>query len=110
MQQPITPVFYTIPKIHRNPSHLPGRSIVAGISSLISAISTFVDYFIRPLVEQLPSNVKDTGHMISILESSDPLPRNCFLVTFDVGALYTNVPHEGGIQALEHFLQTCMHP
>lgn len=42
--------------------------------------------------------------MISILESLDPLPADRILVTSDVKALYTNAPHERGIQALEYFL------
>ena len=42
--------------------------------------------------------------MISIIESLDPLPENTLLVTFDVESLYTNIPHEGGIEAMEHFL------
>ena len=77
---------------------------MSAIDSLTSAISTYVDYFIRPLADQLPSFVKDTGHMISILESVHLLPADCILVTFDVEGLYTNVPHEGRIQALEYFL------
>ena len=105
VQHPRIPVFYTIPKVHKNPAHPPGRPIVSGIGSLTSNISTFVDFFIRPIAEELPSFVKDTGHLITLLESLAPLPADCILVTFDVEALYTNVPHDGGIQALEHFLQ-----
>ena len=42
--------------------------------------------------------------MIFIIESLDPLPENTLLVTFDVELLYTNIPHEGVIEAMEHFL------
>ena len=45
--------------------------------------------------------------MITILESLDPLPPDCILVTFDVESLYTNVPHDEGIQALGNVLQLC---
>ena len=103
-QHPITPVFYTLPKIHKNLEKPPGRPIVSGIDSLTAPLSSFVDFFIRPINEQLPSFVKDTGHMISIVESLEPVTGDTILVTLDVEALYTNVPHEGGIQALEHFL------
>ena len=47
--------------------------------------------------------------MISIIESLDPLPENTWLVTFDVESLYTNIPHEGGIEAMEHTSFQCMH-
>ncbi len=68
---------------------------------------TLFQKFIKTPPIHLPSFVKDTGHMISIWESLDPLTTGCILVTFDVEALYTNVPHEGGIQTLECFLQSC---
>lgn len=42
--------------------------------------------------------MKDSGHMISIVESLEPLMEDAFLVTLDVEALYTNVRNEGGIQ------------
>jgi hypothetical protein len=32
------------------------------------------------------------------------LPENCILVTFDVSSLYTNIPHEGGLQAAKEAL------
>ena len=46
----------------------PGRPIVAAIDSVTSNISKFVDYHIKPMVENLPSYVKDTSHMISLIE------------------------------------------
>ena len=42
--------------------------------------------------------------MISIIESLDPFPDNTLLVTFDVESLYTNIPQEGSIEAMERFL------
>ena len=42
--------------------------------------------------------------MISIVENLEPLSTDTMLVTLDVESLYTNVPHDGGIQALEHAL------
>uniref|UniRef100_A0A674E9P8 Reverse transcriptase domain-containing protein n=1 Tax=Salmo trutta TaxID=8032 RepID=A0A674E9P8_SALTR len=67
-------------------------------------LPSFVKDTSSMISEQLPSFVKDTSSMISIIESLDPLPENTLLVTFDVESLYTNIPHEGGIEAMEHFL------
>ena len=50
-------VFYTQPKIHKNLTKPPGRPIVSGIESLTANISTFVDFFLRPIVEKIPSYV-----------------------------------------------------
>ncbi|CDR01385.1 unnamed protein product [Oncorhynchus mykiss] len=104
IQHPKIATFYTLPKLHKNVTQPPGRTIVAGIDAVTAPLSTFVDFFIRPLAEQLPSFVKDTSSMISIIESLDPLPENTLLVAFDVESLYTNIPHEGGIEAMGHFL------
>lgn len=57
------------------------------------------------MVENLPSYVKDTSHMISLIEGLGRLPEGTLLATFDVESLYTNIPHTGGLQVLQHFLQ-----
>ncbi len=41
--------------------------------------------------------------MIKFLKTID-LPNEILFVTFDVESLYTNIPHEGGIEAMEFFL------
>ncbi len=43
--------------------------------------------------------------MLSIIDSLNPLPEeDLILATFDVSALYTSIPHDGGVEAMEHFL------
>ncbi len=39
-----------------------------------------------------------------ILKTID-LPDEILFVTFDVESLYTNIPHEGGVEAMEFFLR-----
>lgn len=105
VDNPVIPTFYTLPKIHKNLQKPPGRPIVAGIGSLTASMSTFVDHFIRPLAEAAPSFIKDTGHLLSVIDTVNPLPADeIILVTFDVNALYTSIPHDEGLEALEHFL------
>lgn len=78
---------------------------MSGIGSLTSSISQYVDFHIRPLAEQAPSYIKDTDHMLSIADSLNPLPEDeLILATFDVSSLYTSIPHDGGVMAMEHFL------
>lgn len=102
---PTKPVIYTLPKIHKNLEQPPGRPIISGIGSLTEKISTFVDYFLKPHVATLPSYVKDTIDMINILKSIDFSVKNMLLVTLDVESLYTNIPHEGGIEAVDFYLR-----
>ena len=66
-------------------------------------MSHFVDYFLQPLVHELPSFVKDTKDFLNKRFTLFNLPANILLVTLDVSSLYTNIPHNEGINACEHF-------
>nr|XP_055053666.1 uncharacterized protein LOC129438772 isoform X1 [Misgurnus anguillicaudatus] len=102
---PVTPVLYTLPKIHKSYKDIPmGRPIVAAIGSLTENISAFVDYFLQPLVINLPSYVKDSMDFLKLLKSIELTDEPCLLVTMDIESLYTNVPFEGGLRASEFFL------
>ncbi|CAH3182916.1 unnamed protein product [Porites lobata] len=62
---------------------------------LTERISEFANY--HPLVQLLPSYVKDTTHFLNILKEIDVLPTNAILVTLIVSSLYTNIPTNEGI-------------
>ena len=96
--------FYILPKIHK-PGN-PGRPIVSSNSHPTERISQFVDYHLQPLVHKLPSFVKDTNDFLNKLLAIGNLPSNSLLVTLDVSSLYTNIPHNEGINACDHFLRT----
>ena len=72
-------------------------------------LSHFVDYHLQPLVHKLPSFVKDTNDFLNKLLIIGNLPANSLLVTLDVSSLYTNIPHNEGIKACDHFLRTSSH-
>ena len=101
---PKTGRFYILPKIHKQGN--PGRPIISSNSHPTERISEFVDYHLKPLVQNLPSYIKDTTHFLLQLEKLAPLPENALLVTLDVSSLYTNIPHNEGIEACRHFLNT----
>ena len=86
--------FYILPKIH-NPGD-PGRPIVSSNSHPTEHISHF-DYHLQPLVHKLPSFVKDTNDFLNKLLTIGNLSANSLLVTVDVSSLYTNIPHDEGI-------------
>jgi hypothetical protein len=62
-------------------------------------ISEFVDFHLRPHVEALPSHLKDITEYLQKMESMNPLPSGTILVSMDVTSLYTNIPHNDGIEA-----------
>ena len=89
--------FYILPKIYKRGN--PGRPIISCNGHPTERISEFVDYHLKPLVQTLPSFIKDTTHFL--LQKD-----NAILVTLDVSSLYTNIPRSEGIDACRYFLNT----
>lgn len=102
-EKPQIPCFYMLPKVHKNLRHPEGRPIISGNGSLTEPCSQFVDYFIKPLVRDLPSFIEDTTDVLCKLREITDVS-NCYMVTFDVASLYTNIDHQGGLVALQHYL------
>ena len=96
-----TPLFYGLPKVHK--PNIPLRPIVSACDSPTDQLSNYVTHFIQPLVEILPSYIRDSKHFLQLLESLPPLPENAILVTADVTSLYTNIPHDEGIESVLHY-------
>lgn len=102
---PVTPVIYTLPKVHKSQTvPLVGRPIVSSIGSLTSNISMFVDHCLKPWVTSLPSYTRDSMDFINRLKMTKLPNADCLLVTLDIASLYTNIPHSGGLEAVEFFL------
>uniref|UniRef100_A0A8C5LZK0 Reverse transcriptase n=1 Tax=Leptobrachium leishanense TaxID=445787 RepID=A0A8C5LZK0_9ANUR len=100
---PRIPVFYYLPKVHKNKEQPPGRPIVLGIDSISCRISEYVDHLLQPLVQKTPAYLKDT---ITILQLIRDLKweSDYILATCDVNSLYTIIPHKAGCDAVQHFL------
>ena len=96
--------FYLLPKIHK--ANNPGRPIVSANGTPTEKISEFVDFHLRPHVENLPSYIKDTTHYLKEMESMNPPPPDTILVSMDVTSLYTNIPHDDGIEACKEVWDT----
>lgn len=104
-KHPVCPVLYGLPKIHKSLVDPPLRPIVSGNGSLTEPLSQFVDFFIKKLVPSLPSFLGDTTDLLNVINGFN-VEATTILVTMDVQSLYTNIPHEGGLQALSHYLNT----
>ncbi|XP_073439027.1 uncharacterized protein [Dendrobates tinctorius] len=98
---PITPVFYVLPKIHKRLEKPPGRPIVSSTNSILSPPAMFLEKILTPLVKTTKSYLKDTNEFISLIKSLGSLPSSSFLVTWDVNSLYTSITHEKGLRAIE---------
>ena len=104
IDHPITPVFYCLPKVHKDPVHPKGRPIVAAIGSLTENISSFVDFFLQPIVNSLPSFTQDSTDLLKTLKSVQDPTTVTYMACLDVESLYTSVPHTGALETLTLFL------
>ena len=99
VDQPKAGRFYLLPKIHKAGN--PGRPIVSANGYPTEKISEFVDLHLQPHVQNLPSYLQDTTDFLRKQDALGPLHPDTLLVSMDVTSLYTNIPHQDGIQACE---------
>ena len=67
-------------------------------------MSAFVDRELQPLLANIHSYIIDTTDFLNKLSRFDNLPDNTILVTLDVTALYSGIPHNDGIGACKKYL------
>uniref|UniRef100_A0A8C5QHV8 Uncharacterized protein n=1 Tax=Leptobrachium leishanense TaxID=445787 RepID=A0A8C5QHV8_9ANUR len=91
INHPRIPVFYHLPKIHKNCQHPPGRPIVSGIDSISCRVSEHIDHLLQPLVQTTPAYLKDTISVLKLLKEIKWEP-NFVFATCDVNSLYTIIP------------------
>ncbi|XP_062619790.1 uncharacterized protein LOC134281322 [Saccostrea cucullata] len=103
-----TPIFYMLPKIHKAGN--PGRPIVSAVGGPTEKLSATVDFFPKPLAQNVNSYIKDTNDFLLKLQNLKKVPRNSILVTADVSSLYTSIPHRNGILACKKTLDTRENP
>ena len=60
-----------------------------------------MDCLMKPIVK---SYVKDSTDFINKIESNATLPVGTIIRTLDVSSLYTNIPHEEGIESIKNQL------
>ena len=90
--------FYLLPKIHND--NIPGRPVVSACSCPSQNIATYLSTILRPVVEGLPSFVKDTTDALNVFGNftfNEGIP---VLFTMDVRSLYTSIPNNEGLTAL----------
>ena len=96
--------FYTLPKTHKKVTPIPTRPIVSGCSGPNENISRFISYILNPIVKRVKSYVKDSKHLVNIIESTTIQPSS-LLVTMDVGSLYTNIPQDEGVEVALSYME-----
>lgn len=100
---PVTPIYYHLPKVHKYTTNTPGRPIIAGIGSLTSPLSEYIEFFLQKYVVELDSYLKDSATLILLLKPITWQP-DYWWASLDVTALYSNIKHEHGISAVKTYL------
>ena len=81
----------------------PGRPIVSCSGGPTEKNSQLLDHFIGPLVPPSRSYTRDSTHLINILSDFIMQP-GMLLCTLHITSLYTNIPHNEGIQTIKEML------
>jgi hypothetical protein len=93
---------YLLPKIHK-PNN-PGRPVVSNSNCPTEIISRYLDNILAPIVQTLPTYIKDTTHALNIFNQYHFTGQQRHIFSMDVKALYTSIPINDGLIALRHFL------
>ena len=113
--------FYGLPKIHKSksiineikeqksdiiclerPDDLSFRPIVAGPNCPTHRLSHIVDRILQPFLTLIPSYIKNSVDVLNKLPNT--IEESTILITIDVEALYSNITHDLGLNALEFWL------
>ena len=89
------------------PESLKARPIVSSTNPPTKNLSILLSLLLNPLVPTLQSYVKDDWDFLR------KIPRvvhhNCRLYTVDIVSLYTSIPHDLGIKAIEYYINKHRH-
>ena len=96
---PRTPRLYFLPKVHKK--EIPGRPVVSSIDCPTAKISKFIDHHLQPIVQKIPSYIKDTTDFLNKINNIVNVHDQSIFVSLDVKSLYTNIPNSEGIAAVK---------
>lgn len=119
--------FYVLPKIHKSPTlirycqnntqeylhiseypdDIPSRPIVNNINCATSRLSYFIDKLIEPYITCVKGYTKDSFHFVDSLPNM--ISQSSFLINLDVTSLYTIIPHDFGLYAIQYWLKKFPH-
>ena len=84
--------------------NIPGRPIISQCNGPLENIEWFLDYFLLLIVKVQNTYLSDFGDFIWAIESIQ-IENKCFLVTYDISSLYTNLKFTEIIDSVERALQ-----
>ena len=61
----------------------------------------FLDHHLKPIMQNGPSCIRDSQHILKKIKTIGSVPEIAILVTADVGGLNPNNPHQAGLKILK---------
>ena len=98
---------FKVHKTHEPMSAPPERPIVSACGSMMENASQFVEHHMKAHGKQHASYLEDTPDFlrhIDNLNKAGKLPENAVIVTWDVIGLFTNIPHDEGLNSVRKTL------
>ena len=87
----------------------PTRVITSGCNTAIENLSIFVENVLYDIASELPSRIKDTNHMLDIIDNLNSLDLsvNSILVSFDIINMFPNIDNNSGLSSVKKYLDLC---
>ena len=84
----------------------PVRVITSGCNTAVENLSIFVENVLFELASKLPSRIKDTCHMLEIIDdmNNSILSSSAILVSFDVVNMFPSIDNNMGIASVRKYL------
>lgn len=90
------------------PDDLTSRPIVNNNNSVTCKLSKLLDNILKPYLKIVPSYIRDTYDFLSKLPKGK-LNFEVKLTSWDIVSLYTNIPNEYGLEAINYYLHMSLH-
>ena len=114
--------FYVLPKVHKSstisrvineerseyihmdfPSDLKSRPINGDVKSVTQGLSKIIEKILTPLSTQLKTYIKDEYDFLRKFPKN--IPVDSYVLTCDVTSLYTSIPHDLGLKAINYWIE-----
>ena len=96
---------YGLKKTNKNNN--PAQIITNDCNTAVESLSVFVKKVLHDIASNLPSIIKDTGHILDIIDEINNynLPTNSKLVGFDVVNMVPSIDNKSGLKSVHDILE-----
>ena len=85
----------------------PVRLLTSGCNSATEGLSLFVEKKCAPLAQNLRSRIKDTSHMLDLIDEMNEggIPESAILVSLDIENMFPSIDNARGLQTIRERLE-----